>query len=718
MLSKKRMVVTTRADLRSVKSIECWLKGLKIGFGDQAWTRYHQAMGASAVGQDFVGDLRTGGGKLYQAIPGTVAARVMAAFQQLKDDQDVMSRLLNMVKTQARKDWLLETYHEGVDVHVVLENPYACLLRREKGKPVFDWHVVDQIHLDEHLGGGKKDDDIRLVWAAYDVLSKHSRTGGHCYMVHESLRHALRGYDVDVERLADVVSHSEVVLVDDKMRYVLCDVDHNERAIARHLRSIHSRRHSHDDESVSVPEGADPTQAAALREATRGGVVLITGAGGSGKTEVTAWIVQRFRHGAHVVAPTGIAAKNASERIKVLDASTVHRFIYNDGYRARLLESMGAEGFETLIVDEFSMVPVPLFAHLLMTVPRIQRLILVGHECQLPPIEYGQPLVDLLRVDWIPHIRLTGNHRVGDLHTVADMLGRLGHEGQPPFPIPGVFEMVDMEVPINNYSKDFKSQMDNLRVIRDLWTRLCDEVPEGGETPRCITNLNAVRIPLNNLLQCLMLPSVPRAFSIGDSVRVHLSRPGDDESTHVLVARVVSREVLNEAESDDFFRYQYGVEPVYGSPKNVLHVHRYQMCPVTLVQGDFVMMGSNTETYVNGDEGVFQKMVHVAAQDGKRKRNTKEACVVHLENGSAVVTAPKEDVETSYALTVHKYQGRQRGAVLFVVGSKFGERNMLYTGCSRFRERCILVGSRATIMRMARDVVAERMTRLAEICSA
>jgi hypothetical protein len=92
----------------------------------------------------------------------------------------------------------------------------------------------------------------------------------------------------------------------------------------------------------------------------------------------------------------------------------------------------------------------------------------------------------------------------------------VGAHGEAPKDIAGIFDIVEMPVAVDNYSRDFTTQTKNLKLIRDLWETLCAEAPD-GQTPRCITNVNAVRLPLNHLFQCLMLPAVPRALAVGDS---------------------------------------------------------------------------------------------------------------------------------------------------------------------------------------------------------
>ena len=67
-------------------------------------------------------------------------------------------------------------------------------------------------------------------------------------------------------------------------------------------------------------------------------------------------------------------------------------------------------------------------------------------------------------------------------------------------------------------------------------------------------------------------------------------------------------------------------------------------------------------------------------------------------------------VDTVYAMTVHKSQGSQYGAVAFMVpspDSRILTRELLYTAVTRARERLILVGSESSI----RAAVGRPITR-------
>jgi exodeoxyribonuclease V alpha subunit len=151
-------------------------------------------------------------------------------------------------------------------------------------------------------------------------------------------------------------------------------------------------------------------QAEALRVATRSKFLVITGGPGVGKTTLMTSILSVL--GARGVrmalcAPTGRAAKRLAETTG-LEAKTIHRLLEVDpktgGFRRQ--ESHPLE-CDLLVVDETSMVDVPLMFALLRAVPPRAAVILVGDVDQLPSVGPGQVLADIIDSQRVAVVRLT-----------------------------------------------------------------------------------------------------------------------------------------------------------------------------------------------------------------------------------------------------------------------------------------------------------------------
>ncbi|QQP93325.1 ATP-dependent RecD-like DNA helicase (plasmid) [Skermanella sp. TT6] len=153
-----------------------------------------------------------------------------------------------------------------------------------------------------------------------------------------------------------------------------------------------------------------PSQAAALRQALRAKVLVITGGPGVGKTTLVNSIIRILTaKGVRILlaAPTGRAAKRMTEATG-LEARTLHRLLEVDprtgGFKRA--EETPLDG-DLLVVDEASMVDVPLMYALLKAVPPGMALLLVGDVDQLPSVGPGRVLGDIIDGGVVPVVRLT-----------------------------------------------------------------------------------------------------------------------------------------------------------------------------------------------------------------------------------------------------------------------------------------------------------------------
>ena len=108
-----------------------------------------------------------------------------------------------------------------------------------------------------------------------------------------------------------------------------------------------------------------------------------------------------------LAAPTGRAAKRLSESTG-REAKTIHRLLEVDP-RTGSFKRNGEKPLtcDLLVVDETSMVDVPLMHALMRAVPDHAALILVGDVDQLPSVGPGQVLADIIGSGAVPVVRLT-----------------------------------------------------------------------------------------------------------------------------------------------------------------------------------------------------------------------------------------------------------------------------------------------------------------------
>ena len=147
-----------------------------------------------------------------------------------------------------------------------------------------------------------------------------------------------------------------------------------------------------------------PLQRKAVELAAEHGVLILTGGPGTGKTTTVRGIVSLFeRMGLAIVlaAPTGRAAQRLGE-LTGREAQTVHRLLgmsWNEATHEVTFTKGEKEPLEAdaVIVDEMSMVDLPLFAALLRALRPGTRLVMVGDADQLPSVGPGNVFSDLIR---------------------------------------------------------------------------------------------------------------------------------------------------------------------------------------------------------------------------------------------------------------------------------------------------------------------------------
>lgn len=169
----------------------------------------------------------------------------------------------------------------------------------------------------------------------------------------------------------------------------------------------------------------DEDQRRALFTVISNKVTIITGGPGTGKTTLIKAIAIAFELlGLKVIlaSPTGRAAKRLEEATGKR-ASTIHRllkFSPKTGSTAGSDKrksgpflrdaSLPLKG-DVLIVDEVSMIDLPLLHYLLKAVPSRMTVVFVGDIDQLPSVGPGTVLKDLIESNLFPVVRLSSVHR-------------------------------------------------------------------------------------------------------------------------------------------------------------------------------------------------------------------------------------------------------------------------------------------------------------------
>ena len=200
---------------------------------------------------------------------------------------------------------------------------------------------------------------------------------------------------------------------------------------------------------LPVPEGFDrvveriqreqgieyaPLQREAMELAAKRQVMLLTGGPGTGKTTSLRGVLALFESmglETALAAPTGRAAKRLGETCGQ-EAYTIHRLLetHYDDATGRLVFTHGQDDplkADAVIVDETSMVDIPLMAALLAGLRGDCRLVLVGDPNQLPSVGPGCMLADLLKSGVIPAISLIEIFRQAAMSAIVRSAHEIHH---------------------------------------------------------------------------------------------------------------------------------------------------------------------------------------------------------------------------------------------------------------------------------------------------
>ncbi|MCR5829037.1 MAG: ATP-dependent RecD-like DNA helicase [Lachnospiraceae bacterium] len=401
----------------------------------------------------------------------------------------------------------------------------------------------------------------------------------------------------------------------------------------------------------------DDLQKRAVREAYRHGVFILTGGPGTGKTTTIRAMISYFeKKGLTILiaAPTGRAAKRITETTG-REALTVHRLLGCQGVpddpaggrRGRFtFEKNEDEPLEAdaVIIDEMSMIDLPLMHALLKAVCPGTRLILVGDSNQLPSVGPGNVLKDII-----------ASHRFN-----AVCLTRIFRQAMESDIIVGAHMINRGEVPkLDNNSKDLfmmerLSSADIRGVIANLaGGRLARYVGEDVFDVQILTPMKKGElgtVSLNSLLQQFL-------------------NPPEEGKKQIEYHDIIFREGDKVMQTKNDYHLEWEIRE-HGFVKN-----------------------AGTGIY-NGDMGRIRQINTFA-----------QFLLIEFDDGRFVEypISQLEELELAYAVTIHKSQGSEYPAVVIPLLSgptQLFNRNILYTAVTRAKKCAIIVGSRQTVSNM------------------
>lgn len=428
--------------------------------------------------------------------------------------------------------------------------------------------------------------------------------------------------------------------------------------------------------------GPNDFQAQAVVKALTHNTTVLLGGPGTGKTYTIAGMLHAFysEHAANsttgnttpmrvaIAAPTAKAARQVTASVGTSLASphfpqthaelisnvtktssTIHRLLgWSPGNRGRFAHhAQNFLPYDVVIIDEVSMVSLPLMARLLEALAPTTKLVLVGDPQQLKSVEAGAVLPDIASLHsdkTYPITKLLINRRHAD-------------ESDPQ----KVNDIGQLATNISGANLTQSDANDVLKFIKDptneiTFISLSDASADPSKSSQVLAKIDAHLKGYRDALNHATHGNAQEALAALASVRVlcgHREGPYGVSTWNNLVARTLDIPTSRGAVGQ----------------------------PLLNTRNDL------RTGLVNGDTGIV-----VNTPSGRK--------VVFSTQTQSFEPSALEDVEVAFATTIHKSQGSEYHTVIVVVppvGSPLLRRELLYTAVTRARKHLVLIASEDAI---------------------
>lgn len=606
-----------------------------------------------------------------KGISERIAREISAQMEEKKDIREAMVYLTRFGIGNSLAVKIYETYKAGL-YGVMQENPY----RLAEDIPGVGFKTADEIasRIGIHM-----DSDYRIRSGLLYMLQQ-SVQEGHTWLPREILLERTGGLlQVPVQAIEPLLSN---LMMDRKVvikrkgeeeQVFAASYYYAEQHCAKILSELNAFILNKEDflpceeeqlickiEKLAEDEGIelDALQRQAVLESVKNGVFLLSGGPGTGKTTTINTIIRFFASEGldiFLAAPTGRAAKRMTEATGY-EARTIHRMLELNGALSE--ENRSGVRFErneenpleadVIIIDEMSMVDLPLFRSLLRAVSPGTRLILVGDVNQLPSVGPGQILKDLIMSRRFPVVILQKIFRQAGESDIVVNAHRINH-GE--------------DIALNNKSRDF-----------------------------FFLERNDVNVIYKHMIQLIkdMLPKYVKA----EVFEVQVLTPMRKGNLGVEALNKILQQYLNPP-SPDKKEYMAG-GMVYREGDKVMQIRNNYQLEWEVVSRYGIPVDKGMGVF-NGDMGIILEIQEYTS-----------SLVVEFDESRRVTYAfsQLDELEHAYAITIHKSQGSEYKAVVIPLLTGPGllfNRNLLYTAVTRARNCVTILGSSETVRNMIRN---------------
>jgi len=572
------------------------------------------------------------------------------------------------------------------------EEPYLCLTSISGvGFKTADALLLDLEKLSkDNVESGKQpiiefDGDLRTssqrCLACLVFLLQENENNGHTKMNLADLHsQCIKLVPACVDHFTEVIKHKWIYYNKDTLDVALKRTYETEKYISKVVISALQADQivwNFDVEKYRSIDGMILTdeQMNAIKNVCKYNISILNGFGGSGKTSSTQAIIKMLEENSisyKLFSPTGRAAKVLAGYTH-RPASTIHRglgYMPIDNWR---IDKDNPLHTDIVIVDEFSMVDVNLFKHLIEAIEfKHTKLLIIGDSAQLPSVGCGNLLHDFMMSKIIPTTTLTKIFRYGegglmkaatDVRMCKPFLTNNHKNKMTAFGNNKDYVYIDMpSEKIPNYAVSlYKKLLDNGYSIEDIQVLSAKNVGDCGSDQ------------LNNLLQKVANPKYMKSKSLT------MSDVSYYEGDMVI-------QTINNYKAEIAKGYpQSKPDEVYKDGKS----------------GKDVMFVANGET---GIVDTVDDSSMVINFDGMYVRYTK---------------ANLKMIKLGYCISIHKSQGGSCDNIILCTPQSHSfllSSNILYVGLTRMKKRCYHLGSLQTINRaVTKKINLQRQTFMREM---
>lgn len=594
-------------------------------------------------------------------IRGISKEKAISIGEIFKEQEDLRQAILFLGDYGIKPSYALKIYkkYKNRTLDVVTKNPYSL------ADDIFGigFKIADNIA----ARVGILPDSKFRIRAGVKYILNYGSTNGHVYLPMDVLINKtselleIPAEKIDMEMTSmHIENHIWIERTPDTQRVYLNFFYYSEAYVARKLVELSMNTTNFVDYSDAIDslEAAEklhyaPQQRQAIISAMNNGVLVITGGPGTGKTTIINAIIKLCEaegYDVSLCAPTGRAAKRMEEATGHT-AQTIHRLLcvktINEGSRHQSFEKNEDNPLETdvIIVDESSMVDIMLIHGLLKAVQGGTRLILVGDANQLPSVGPGNVLKDIINSGIIKVERLTEIFRQAQESSIITNAHKINRGEYP-----------DLTTKDSDF---FFMKRININELCSL-----------------IVSLVKTRLP--KYLDC-------------DPVRdIQVLTPMRKTPIGVYALNALLQEALNPPDINKNQKEFHKI--IYREGDKVMQIkNNYNTQWKIVEKGKILDEGTGV---FNGDEGIINfidldnEFVEVIFDDNK---------VVHYD------FSQMDELELSYAVTIHKSQGSEYKAVVMPIHSgpeMLMTRNLLYTGLTRAKKLAVVAGTPEAVCKM------------------